>query len=234
MKTYLEPGDISKLENAATNTRDRLFIRVLSHSGCRISEAIKLSVDDIDLVNGTITIQHLKSRIRASCPICGARLGKAHIFCPGCGSKVEQVVKRAQEHRKVRSLPIDEETLDMLEFFIQKDGPVSKNGKQMLFGFNRHRGWQIMRDCAERAGLGDLVNPSTGKKRGISPHRLRDAFAVHAIQKDDSGDGLIMLQEHLGHASFNTTAKYRKIASEEHRQWYSKLWAKGDEEEHGG
>ena len=234
MKAYLEPFEIALLENAATNTRDRIFIRVLSHSGCRVSEAIQLTVDDIDLVKGAITIQHLKSRIKASCPLCGARLGKSHVFCPGCGARVEQVVKRAQEYRKVRTLPIDEETLDMLEFFIKKGGPVSKNDKLMLFDFNRHRGWQIMRDCAERADLGELVNPDTGKTRGISPHRLRDAFAVNAIQKDDSGDGLIMLQEHMGHANFNTTARYRKIASEEHRQWYSKLWEKGEEEEQSG
>jgi len=37
-----------------------------------------------------------------------------------------------------------------------------------------------------------------------------------------------LLQEHLGHASFNTTAKYRKVAGEEHREWYEKLWQKGE------
>ena len=233
MKAYLDPFEIALLEKAATNMRDQLFIRVLSHSGCRVSEAIRLTVDDIDLENGTLTIQHLKSRIKASCPLCGARLGKAHVFCPGCGTKVEQVVRRAQEHRKVRTLPIDEDTLDMLDLFIRKGGPVSKDGKLILFDFNRHRGWQIIRSCAERAGLGELANPDTGKTRGVSPHRLRDAFAVNAIQKDDSGDGLIMLQDHLGHANFNTTARYRKIASDEHRQWYDKLWEEGEEEEGG-
>ena len=58
----------------------------------------------------------------------------------------------------------------------------------------------------------------------MSPHRLRDAFAVHAMKVDDSGEGMRMLQEHLGHASFNTTARYRKVASEEHQHWYNKLW----------
>ena len=55
-------------------------------------------------------------------------------------------------------------------------------------------------------------------------HRLRDAFAVHAVKLDDSGDGLWLLQEHLGHASFNTTAKYKKISGTEHRDWYDNLW----------
>jgi len=93
-------------------------------------------------------------------------------------------------------------------------------------GKDRHRAWQIVRGCAERAGIPDLVNPETGRVRGVSPHRLRDAFGVHAMKVDDSGDGLRLLQEHLGHTSFNTTAKYRKIAGEEHHEWYERLWAK--------
>jgi len=75
-----------------------------------------------------------------------------------------------------------------------------------------------------RAGLSKLTNPDTGWLRNVSPHRLRDAFAVHAVKTDDSGDGLRLLQEHLGHASFNTTARYRKVAGEEHKAWYRKLW----------
>jgi len=31
------------------------------------------------------------------------------------------------------------------------------------------------------------------------------------MKHDGSGDGLRLLQEHLGHANFNTTAKYRKF-----------------------
>ena len=81
-----------------------------------------------------------------------------------------------------------------------------------------------MRDCAKTAGLPDLVNPETGRVRGISPHRLRDAFSVHAMKSNNSGDELRLLQEHLGHANFNTTAKYRKIAGDEHRSWYDRLW----------
>ncbi len=71
-----------------------------------------------------------------------------------------------------------------------------------------------------------LVNPETGRVHNVSPHKLRDSFAVNAVKQDDSGDGLRLLQEHLGHQSFNTTAKYRKVAGEEHREWYDKLWPK--------
>jgi len=221
---YLEPDDVVRLENAATNLRDRLLIRLLFHLGCRISEALGLKVEDIDLNRGVVTIQHLKSRLKLACPRCEARLGRNHSYCPKCGSKVEQAVAQSLEHRRMRTLPVDTASLEMLKDYIQRGGPVSREGKSLIFGINRHRAWQVVRECAERAGLTDLVNPETGRHRGISPHRLRDSFAVHAMKLDDSGDGLRMLQEHLGHASFNTTAKYRKMAGEEHREWYEKLW----------
>ncbi len=131
-----------------------------------------------------------------------------------------------KEYRRQRVLPIDEDTMAMLKEYIQRGGPIVKKGKTLIFGINRHRAWQIVKGCAEKAGLPKLVNPETGKVHNVSPHRLRDAFAVHAVKTNDTGDGLRLLQEHLGHQSFNTTAKYRKVAGEEHREWYQKLWEK--------
>ena len=226
MKTYLEPSEISLLENATSNKRDRLLIRLLFHLGCRVSEALSLEVDDIDLAQGTIKIQHLKARINLGCPKCGARLGKTHSFCPKCGAKVTATTIKEQQHRRMRVLPLDRDTSAMLQDFIKRGGAVNRNAKRLVFGINRHRGWQIVRDCAEKAGLPRLINPGTGKIHNVSPHRLRDAFAVHAVKLDDSGDGLRLLQEHLGHTSFDTTAKYRKVAGEELRGWYDRLWSK--------
>ena len=226
VKAYLESGEIQNLEGAATNLRDRLLIRLLFHLGCRVSEALSLKVEDINFTQATVTIQHLKTRINLACPQCGARLGKNHSFCPKCGAKVEKAVAQEQQHRRMRTLPIDKGTLEMLRDYIRRGGPVSRNGKRLLFDINRHRAWQVIKECAERAGLPKLVNSETGKVHNVSPHRLRDAFAVHAMKLDDSGDGLRLLQEHLGHVSFNTTAKYRKVAGEELKGWYDKLWQK--------
>lgn len=225
-KAYLEDNEVVILEKAASNLRDRLLIRLLFHLGCRISEALALEVQNIDFVQGTVTIQHLKARIKLGCPKCGARLGKSHTFCPRCGTKVEDAVTREQEHRRMRTLPLDKETLEMLKDYIRRGGSVDKGNKTLIFGINRHRAWQIVKECAEKAGLPQLINLETGKIHNVSPHRLRDAFAVHAVKLDDSGDGLRLLQEHLGHQSFNTTAKYRKVAGEELKDWYSKLWEK--------
>jgi len=222
-KTYLEVDEVKKLEKATTNLRDKLLIRLLFHLGCRITEALSLKVDDIDFIQGTVSIVHLKRRVKISCADCGAQLGMSHSYCPRCGVKTKGVLNE-QEHRRQRVLPLDNDTLNMLKDYIRRGGPVIREGRRLIFGINRHRAWQIIRDCAEKAGLPKLVTPETGKIHNISPHRLRDAFSVHAMKVDDSGDGLRLLQEHLGHASFNTTARYRKIAGEEHRQWYDRLW----------
>ena len=222
MKAYIEAIEVEVMEKVAACFRDRLLIRLLFRLGCRISEALALKVEDIDFDQGTVTIEHLKARMKLCCPKCGARLGKSHKFCPICGHSVEKAVAQEKEHRRVRTLPVDGNTLKMLADFVTRD-----KTRGVIFRINRHRAWQVVRDCADRVGLPPLVNPETGKVHGVSPHRLRDAFAVHAVKLNGSGDGLRLLQEHLGHASFNTTAKYRKISGEEHKEWYQRLWQKG-------
>ena len=228
MKVYLEPDEVALMEKAATNFRDRLLIHLLFHLGCRISEALALKVEDIDFTQGTVIIVHLKHRVNLSCASCGAGLGMSHTFCPKCGGKVEKAQTEQREHRRQRVLPVDSEILSMLKEYVQRGGPVSREGKRLIFGVNRHRAWQIVKECAEKAKLPKLVNPETGRVHNVSPHKLRDAFAVHAVKLDDSGDGLRLLQEHLGHQSFNTTAKYRKVSGKEHRDWFRKLWDKKD------
>jgi len=229
-KAYLELEEVEKLEEAAEYLRDKLLVRLLFHLGCRVSEALAITVDDIDLDQRQVTIRHLKTRLKLSCPHCQVRLSKAHKFCPGCGREIEKVTVQAKEHQRFRKLPLNAALFALLQDYIKRDGPVTRNGKKFLFGINRHRAWQIVKECAVRAGLPQLVNTESGKVHSVSPHRLRDAFAVMAVRLDDSGDGLRMLQEMLGHQSFNTTAKYRKVAGEELHSWYERLWGKEEQD----
>jgi integrase/recombinase XerD len=206
-----------------------LLIRLPFRLGCRISEALSLTIEDINFAKGTVMIQHLKSRIKLACPQCGVGLGKSHSFCPKCGVTVKEAIAKEHEHRRMRTLPLDSDTLEMLRDYIERGGPVKRGDKNLIFGINRHRAWQIVKECAERAKLPKLVNPGTGRVHNVSPHRLRDAFAVHAVKFDDSGDGLRLLQEQLGHANIGTTMCYRKVAGKELKDWYTRLWEKSDD-----
>jgi integrase/recombinase XerD len=227
-KVYLEPDEVVRLEQAAEYLRDRLLIRLLFHLGCRISEALGIKASDIDFNQGLVTIQHLKQRIKLSCPECNARLGKGHKFCPVCGRKVEKAVADEKEHRKFRVLPLDEETMKMMKEYLGRGGANSRS--KLIFDLSRHRAWQIVKECAEKARLPRLINSESGKVHNVSPHRLRDAFAVMAVKQNDSGDGIRLLQEHLGHQSITTTMRYRKVSGEEQKEWYQKLWQGGNKD----
>jgi len=218
-KVYLELKDIERLEEAASCLRDRLLIRVLFWGACRVSEALAIKIpEDMDATNGTITIKHLKTRTRLLCPYCNSGISRAAKFCPGCGKEVPEPIRHQQEIHRQRTIPLDDETMSLLANFISQD-----HTKGLLFKICRSHARKIVKDCAERAGLGKLVNPDTGRIRGISPHRLRDAFATMAVLQDDSTDSIRNLQEQLGHANIGTTMKYRKIAGREQREWYDKL-----------
>ncbi|MFC1910923.1 hypothetical protein ACFLXC_06605, partial [Chloroflexota bacterium] len=134
--------------------RDHHFKRPPSHYttiprlGCRISEALGLKVEDIDLAHSTVTITHLKARLKLSCIGCGQRLGRNHTFCSKCGGKVKEAQAEQQQHRRQRVLPVDGETLKMLREYIERGGPVVRDGRRLIFGINRHRGWQIVKECA--------------------------------------------------------------------------------------
>ena len=75
LKGYLEPEQVERVIAAATNPRDKAYVSALAKTGMRISEVTKLKVTDIDFKGGTLTIIHLKERVRLKCPNCGELLG---------------------------------------------------------------------------------------------------------------------------------------------------------------
>ena len=89
-----------RLIDVGTNPRDRAFTSTLGKTGMRISEAIQLKITDIDFQKGTLTIVHLKEHLKLKCRNCGELLGKRHLFCPGCGNKVDQATREKVEQRR--------------------------------------------------------------------------------------------------------------------------------------
>jgi integrase/recombinase XerD len=90
MKVYVEPDEVALMEEATTNLRDRLLIRMLFHLGCRVSEALALKVEDIDFTQSTLSIVHLKRRVKISCSNCGAGIAVSHSYCPKCGVRINE------------------------------------------------------------------------------------------------------------------------------------------------
>jgi len=46
VRVYLEPAEVTLLEEEASNLSDRILIHIRFHLGCRVSEALAVTVDD--------------------------------------------------------------------------------------------------------------------------------------------------------------------------------------------
>jgi integrase/recombinase XerD len=216
-KGYSELEEVQKrLIDACTNPRDRAFVSTLGKTAMRISEEIHLKVSDIDFKKGTLTIIHLKERVKLKCPNCGEILGKRHLFCPVCGNKVDQAIREKVEQRRQRVIPVDPDTLRLLDEYLQWRRRFPYRGP-LVFPFSRQRGWQIVEKIGRRAGI-----------KGLHPHSLRHLLATTWVAK---GLDTKKLQLLLGHASIATTMEYVDSNFEQLRSEYQKLWGLTKDEE---
>jgi integrase/recombinase XerD len=215
--------ECQRIESAAQYMRDKLLIRIMYRSACRISEILALTPSSLSTAG--LTIDHLKERVKLKCEDCGHRLARDSAFCPGCSSKVTNAQRDVQEEHTKRIVPLDAETVLLLKGFISRQ---KMERSQRIFALTRTRAAEILLECTERAGLDTQVLLGTSKTHNISPHRLRDAFATHAIARAselglDPNETLRTLQEIMGHASPSTTQKYVKVGRKEIGDFYKKV-----------
>jgi len=107
--------------------------------------------------------------------------------------------------RSKRQVPFDRDVGRVLANFLRNDrlDLLYDESEQALFLNRRGRRltrqgfWQIIKEYASRAGLGDKVTPQT----------LRHSYARHKLQ---NGTDLRELQQLLGHAYISSTRVYRQ------------------------
>ncbi len=215
-KRSLGPADLDALIAATTNPRDRAFIALLARTGIRISEAVQLQVSDVDFQGGTLKIVHLKERSRLKCPHCKELLGKRHLFCPGCGKKVDQAIREEVEQRRQRMIPIDHNTLRLIKEYLEWRRQFPYRGS-LVFPFTRQRGWQLIERIGRRAGI-----------QGLHPHNFRHLLATTWVAK---GLDTKKLQILLGHASFATTMQYVDSNFDQLKSEYNKLWENKEDQD---
>lgn len=205
----LQDQRVERLISAATNPRDRAFMSLLARTGIRVSEATGAKTDDIDFKNGTLTIVHLKEKSKLKCPHCGDSLGKRHLFCPGCGGKVEKAIREKIEQRRQRIIPVDLNTLGLLAEYLKWRHRFPYRGP-LLFPFTRQRSWQLVEKLGRRIGI-----------EGLHPHSLRHLLATTWVSK---GLDIKKLQLLLGHSNISTTMEYVDSNLEQLRSECQKLW----------
>ena len=150
--------------------RDRALLELLYATGMRVSEAVSLKVEDVDLDRKMVT-------------------------CRGKGETS-------------RILPLNAAAPAISEYLHKGRPELLKDPSQPALFLN-HRGqsltrqglWLIIKEYAEKAGIGN----------GVTPHTLRHSFAKHLLS---SGTELRQVQAMLGHASISTTQVYTQLGDE--------------------
>lgn len=151
--------------------RDRSILEVLYATGMRVSELVGWKLGDLDLEEGICIV-----------------FGK--------GAKERMVPLGAPARRALRR-------------YLGEVRPQLERGRGQGRVFLNHRGrplsrvaiWNLVKECAERAGV----------RQKVSPHTLRHSFATHLLE---GGADLAAVQELLGHVDISTTQIYTHIDRE--------------------
>jgi integrase/recombinase XerD len=156
-------------------------------SGGRVSEIVALDLDGVDLEEGSVRLFG-KGRRERVVPIGEPAVDAIRTYRDG-GRTVhaEASVRRSRAAVEPSAL------------FLAQGG----------VRLRRESAWSVIRDAANRAGLGTEIHP----------HTLRHSFATHLL---DGGADLRVVQELLGHADISTTQLYTHLLGSHVRDAYKR------------
>ncbi len=145
--------DAAGYDQTALALRDRALLEVLYGTGARISEAVGLAVDDVDLADRTVLLS-------------------------GKGGKQRRVplgsfAARAVENYFVRARPALAAAGKgtPMVFLNSRGGPLS-----------RQSAWTVLRTAAERAGLASGISPHT-LRHSFATHLMEGGADVRVVQE---------------------------------------------------
>ncbi len=171
--------------------RDRALLEVLYGTGARISEAVGLDIDDLEL--------------DLDDP------GASTVLLRGKGSK-ERIVPVGSFARDAVQAYVVRGRPDLLGVGGSQTSTTERAGAMFLNArggrLSRQSAWAVIVKAAERAGI----------TAEVSPHTLRHSFATHLLE---GGADVRVVQELLGHASVTTTQVYTLVTVDSLREVYA-------------
>jgi integrase/recombinase XerD len=172
--------------------RDRALLEFLYGTGARISEAVGLDVDDLDLAEDPAVRLAGKGGKERVVPVGSYAVRALQAYLVRARPSLAAAGKRARKAqaggRRTSASPA--------VFRNARGGRLTRQGA-----------WGVLHAAADRAGVAK-----------VSPHTLRHSFATHML---DGGADIRVVQELLGHASVTTTQVYTLVTVEKLREVYA-------------
>lgn len=203
LPVVLTPDEIIRILTQLEG-RNRLIFELLYASGLRISECLRLRVQDIDFANGSICVRDAKGNKDRQ-----TLLGKSLV--PALHTAIEQslVLQRDDNKRGIGpSFP----------FMLGKKLPNAFRSPAWMFIFpsaglsthpvTREICRHHLHDSVARKILHRAVTESGIEKKRVTCHSFRHSFATHLLQ---TGCDIRNVQELLGHNDVKTTQIYTHV-----------------------
>ncbi len=171
----------------AVSLRDRALVEFLYATGARVSEAVGLKFEDIDLAESVVRLSG-KGQKQRLVPIgkCAVRALRDYL------DKARPILaSRAQKSEASASAASNSSSKSANSHMIF----LNKRGKAL----SRQSAWEAISRAGKMAKIG----------KELHPHTLRHSFATHLIS---GGADVRTVQELLGHASVTTTQIYTHIS----------------------
>lgn len=171
----------------AVSLRDRALVEFLYATGARVSEAVGLKFEDIDLAESVVRLSGKGQKQRlvpiGKCAVSALRdyLDKARPI----------LASRAQKSQAAAKSQVNSSSKSANSHIIF----LNKRGKSL----SRQSAWEAISHAGKMAKIG----------KELHPHTLRHSFATHLIS---GGADVRTVQELLGHASVTTTQIYTHIS----------------------
>lgn len=175
----------------AVSLRDRALVEFLYATGARVSEAVGLKFEDIDLAESVVRLSGKGQKQRlvpiGKCAVSALRdyLDKAR---PILASRAQKSQASASTASNSSSNASSKSANSHMIF-------LNKRGKSL----SRQSAWEAISHAGKMAKIG----------KELHPHTLRHSFATHLIS---GGADVRTVQELLGHASVTTTQIYTHIS----------------------
>jgi integrase/recombinase XerD len=181
--------------------RDRALLELLYGTGARISEAVGLDVDDLDLPTDEAGEGPAGGEGR------GEGRGEGTVLLRGKGSK-ERIVPVGSYAREALAAYLVRARPQLAT----ATGGAGARGALFLNArggrLSRQSAWTVIVRAAERAGI----------TAEVSPHTLRHSYATHLLE---GGADVRVVQELLGHASVTTTQVYTLVTVDSLREVFA-------------
>ena len=192
---YLSLEEVDRLLSTPDDTvkgkRDKAILELMYATGIRVNEIVAANVEDVNLRIGFFT-----------CP--GENAGRARIV--PIGRPAREAMEEYLYHARDAFLAhvTDEET----RMQQARDSALFLNhrGQRMT----RQGLWKILKEYGRKAGI---------EEERVTPHILRNSFAVHMVQ---NGADLKSLQELLGHEGLTATQAYLAVTKSRIKDVYDK------------